>query len=265
VGAETNAPIVHVTFGTERFSQSLARLRRSARRVGIQDVRIYRPDHPAARLAAVENPEIMRCKKGAGCWIWKPYILLDAIRTVKKGTIIIYTDAGLHYIADPSPLFALLAGRDLVLFHSAANRLQRHWTKRDCFVLMQADTPKYWDVRQLDASIQIYRAGDKSRDFLQELLTAMRDPRILCDGPNTCSLPNFEGFQQHRHDQSILTILATRNGIETVTSPKRTVKLEKAAGHQPPSQNKLLIFEHHRRRNVPMGDHLRRVLRDLLE
>ena len=58
---EIGAPLVHVTFSTERFSQSLARLRRSAKKVGVKDVRIYRPDHHAVRLAAEQNPEIMLC------------------------------------------------------------------------------------------------------------------------------------------------------------------------------------------------------------
>jgi hypothetical protein len=246
--------VVHVTFGTANFTQSLFQLRRSARRFGIDDMRAYHPAHTAVRRAAEENPEISRRPRGAGYWLWKPYILLDAIDKVPKGTLVIYTDAGHRYIGDPSPLIALAATRDIVLFHNNSHNLQRNWTKRDCFALMQADTPEYWDAVQLDASIQVYRAGAKARNFLRELLLAMRDARVLTDEPNVCGLPNLDGFRDHRHDQSILTILATKHRIETFPSPKIVVQKNRAnairrlakKGH--PSKHRHIVFEHHRRR-----------------
>jgi hypothetical protein len=256
--------VVHVSFGTDNFSQALSRLHRSAKRFGIRDVRFYRTNHPAVCRAIEQNPKIMNRSWGAGCWLWKPYILLDAMDSVEEDTIIIYTDAGQRYIADPSPLVALAANKDVVLFHS--NKPQRIWTKRDCFVLMQADAPQYWDARQLDASIQIYRAGAKARSFLVELQDLMRNPRILCSGPNTCGLPNFEGFRAHRHDQSIITILAMKRGIETFPSPKIVLKLDPVSGRRRASSPRTArtIFEHHRRINEPLRTYWLRVIGEYL-
>jgi hypothetical protein len=256
--------VVHVSFGTDNFSQALSRLHRSAKRFGIRDVRFYRTNHPAVCRAIEQNPEITKQRRGAGYWLWKPYILLDTIDSVEEDTIIIYTDAGQRYIADPSPLVALATKKDVVLFHS--DNPQRIWTKRDCFVLMQADVPQYWDARQLDASIQIYRAGAKARGFLLELQNLMRDPRILCDGPNTCGLPNFEGFRDHRHDQSITTILAMKRGIETFRSPKIVLKRDPVSGRKRASSPRTArtVFEHHRRKNEPLRIYWLRVIGEYL-
>jgi len=256
--------VVHVSFGTDNFSQALSRLHRSAKRFGIRDVRFYRTNHPAVCHAIEQNPEIMKQRRGAGYWLWKPYILLDTIDSVEEDTIIIYTDAGQRYVADPSPLVALAAKKDVVLFHS--DHPQRIWTKRDCFVLMQADVPQYWDAQQLDASIQIYRAGAKARGFLLELQNLMRDPRILCDGPNTCGLPNFEGFRDHRHDQSITTILAMKRGIETFRSPKIVLKRDPVSGSKRASSPRTArtVFEHHRRKNEPLRIYWLRVIGEYL-
>jgi len=254
-GRECDRPlphVVHVSFGTDNFSQALTRLRRSARRFGIHDVRLYRTNHPAVCRAIDENPEIMKQRRGAGYWLWKPYILLDAMDSVEDGTIIIYTDAAQRYIADPSSIFALAVKNDVVPFHQSY--LQRIWTKRDCFVLMQADAPQFWDARQLDASIQLYRAGAKARSFLVELRNIMRDPRILCDGPNTCGLPNLAGFREHRHDQSITTILAMKHEIKTFPSPKIALIRDPVTGIRKagsPPRTARVIFEHHRRKNEP--------------
>jgi hypothetical protein len=149
-----------------------------------------------------------------------------------------------------------------VLFHNNGRKLQRNWTKRDCFVLMHADAPEYWNALQLDASIQIYRASDKTRHFILELRDVMRDPRILCDEANACGLPNFEEFRDHRHDQSILTILALKHGIETFPSPKVVVtKRDPATGWRKSrrfTRNKRVFFEHHRCRNEPVTIYWRR-------
>ena len=258
--------VAHVSFGTKNFGQALVRLRHSARRFGIRDVRLYGADHPAVRHAAEENPEIMCKPRGAGYWLWKPYIILDAMDRVEPGTVLIYTDAGQRYIADPSPLVALAMKQDIVLFHHI-NFRQSDWTKRDCFVLMGADAPEYWDARQLDASIQIYRAGAKARNFLLELQSAMRDPHVLSDQLNTCGLPNLEGFRDHRHDQSILTILAIKHRVQSFPTPKFvwSGELSEASNQaklRDSRDQRLIVFEHHRRRNEPARVYWRRRLRE---
>jgi hypothetical protein len=266
--ASLSPPVVHVAFGTDNFSQALSRLRRSAKRFGIRDIRIYTPDHPAVRRAAEEHPAIMGSRRGGGYWMWKPYILLDTMDAVEQGAIIIYSDAAQRYIADPSPLLELCNGKEIVLFHNNAGFLQRTFTKRDCFVLMQADAPEYWDALQLDASIQIYRAGAKARSFVVALRETMRDPRILCDGPNICGLPNFEGYRDHRHDQSILTILAIRHKIEIFPSPKIVAKKIEGTNRrklQSLSPNRQVVFEHHRCKNLPQRAYWWRLVKDFLE
>jgi hypothetical protein len=32
---------------------------------------------------------------------------------------------------------------------------------------------------------------------------------------NVCGLPNYPGFEDHRHDQSVLSLLARKHGIAT--------------------------------------------------
>lgn len=242
-------------------------MRRSARRFGLHDIRIYGVDHPAIRRAFDENPQIKEVRRGAGNWIWKPYILLDTLDSVAEGTVIIYTDAGMRYVGDPTPLFDLAQRNEIVLFHQRSGNLQGSWTKRDCFVLMQADLPEYWEAVQLDASIQIYRAGAKAKRFLLELREAMRDPRILCDGPNICGLPNLEGFRDHRHDQSVATILAIKHGIETFPAPKIILLRDPVSGARragSPPQSTRAIFEHHRRKNEPLTIFWLRLVGDYL-
>lgn len=239
--------VVYVAFGTPDFATLLQRSKAAAERFGITDIRIYTPEHPVLNLAASENPGTMALPRGFGCWLWKPYILLDAMEHSPAGSVIIYADADMRLIADPAPLIARATSRNIVLFDNRPGRLQRYWTKRDCFVLMDADRSKHWERLQLMAGLQVYRASSVARNFLEEAKAAICDPRILTDRANVCGRPNLEGFIEHRHDQSVLTVLAVKHGIETLQGSSVDV----AYGYDYPG--KAVYFEHWRKTTWKRG------------
>jgi hypothetical protein len=175
-----------------------------------------------------DNREILDQPRGAGYWLWKPYIIRERLREIPEGDILMYLDAGARIIADPTPLFEIAerveimvfaghyAGRDGVPYRCA------QWTKRDCFVLMGCDSPEYHEARMLDASILLVKNGPRAVEFIDEWLRYASIPEIVTDQPNTCGLPNLEGFVDHRHDQSIMSVLAARDALELFRAPSRS-------------------------------------------
>ena len=79
------------------------------------------------------------------------------------------------------------------------------WTKRDCFELMNAYTEKYHNAIQVEAGIIVCKKTKFSLDAMSIWLEYCKIPQIITDMPNTCGKDNLPGFQDHRHDQSILT------------------------------------------------------------
>lgn len=216
---ETSA-VTHVTFATPQFTVAVDALRVTARLAGISDLRIYRPDHPAVRTAASENPEVAQYPRGAGYWIWKPYVVLDALTTLPEGSVVLYTDVAMTYVDEPSGLLARSEDAEIVLFNSAlANATHRTWTKRDCLVLLDADNEQHWDRRLAQGGVQLYRVGPSARSFVAEWRDAMRDPRVLTDAPNELGYPNLDEFVEHRHDMSVLSVIAARHEIDQTRSP----------------------------------------------
>lgn len=239
-------PVVHVSFGTAGFEQSLALLRSSAEQYGIGDVRLYSADHDVIGRLRRDHPRIMAAPRGAGYWLWKPHVIADTLATVTDGTVVVYTDATVVYGADPSPILALARTVPIVTFlNPARNAFQFRYTKRDCFVLLDADRPSEWNRWQLDAFAIVFRACDESRSFVAEWAAACGDERVLTDAPNACGLPNLDGFVDHRHDQSVLTIIAGRRGHRPFPPLKWTPKLPFASGH---------VFYHHRERTPADGE-----------
>lgn len=212
----------HITFATANFSQPVHLLQRSVRRFGIFSER-YSDTSPVVLDLCKRFPEIMSKPLGFGYWLWKPAIILDAMRRLNDGDVLLYTDADMTMIADPAPLFAATERNPIMVFECLPPGvfLMKHYTKRDCFVLLGADEPRFWNTPQLYASIQLYRVCDRSRAFVAEVLNASSDPRVLTDAPNTCGKPNFEGYVGHREDQSILTILARQHGLPFFPDPSQ--------------------------------------------
>ncbi len=246
-----------IAFATREFFRSAAELEQSAGRFGVPTT-IYTPASPEMRAFARAYPEIARLPRGAGYWLWKPWLIRHALATSAEGDVIIYADAGSCLVSDPAPLVALTDVKPIVVFgHRAAGEpggSMRRWTKRDCFVLLDADNETFWNAQCCTAGFQVYRNGPEARSFVNEWLTACADPRILTDAPNVMGRDNLPEFLDHRHDQSVLTILALKHGLPEYPDPSQYgVPHTGAAFGQ--------VFDAHRRRHIPLPTRIWRGIR----
>jgi hypothetical protein len=245
-----------VSFATADFSQARLLLEKSARRFGLQ-TRIYGPDHAVIAALRAASPDVMSARRGAGYWLWKPHIILDAMNTLPEGRPVFYVDVAMTVIADPWPLIAQAGAHPVILFGSEDPGSQARWTKRDCFIEMDADTPDFWNLSQLMAGFQLYRNGPQARAFLEKLAKALANRRAVSDDPNSHGLPNLTGFRDHRHDQSILTILAAKEGMPILQDPSQFGPWDAPQQGKPFGQ----IFHLHRIRNKRPASFLWRRLR----
>ena len=93
------------------------------------------------------------------------------------------------------------------MFNFSLNVLEKYYSKRDAFILLDADSPIYTDTFQYMAGIQIYKKSKFTENFLEKLLSYSTDKRIITDDPNTQGLPNYHEFIDNRHDQTVLSLL----------------------------------------------------------
>jgi hypothetical protein len=170
---------------------------------------------------AARNQAILNEPRGAGYWLWKPYIVQLALNeATADDDVLFYADAGCHFVANAAPVIALCreqpADKAMLLFTLEPHHTNRIWTKRDCFHYMGLDAAPYADATQTAGTFLVCRKTDAARAFVAEWLAYAEDRRILTDAPNECGLPDYPEFQAHRHDQSILSLLAVKHGIATV-------------------------------------------------
>jgi len=81
---------------------------------------------------------------------------------------------------------------------------------------MGLDTEPYLSVNQILASFIVCIKNANNIQFFKEWLTYAEDSRIITDDPNVCGLGNYPEFKDHRHDQSILSLLGRKYNITTL-------------------------------------------------
>lgn len=87
------------------------------------------------------------------------------------------------------------------------------WTKRDAFVITEMDKPDFHSTSPIQASFSLWKVGKESKAIADQWLDWCSDRRLITDDANTCGKENLLDYQDHRHDQSLLTLLCLQQGI----------------------------------------------------
>jgi hypothetical protein len=195
------------------------RLNESAGKFGINTIFSYSDREIENTDFYRENRDILSQPRGHGYWLWKPYIILESLHKLNNGDVIIYSDSGIEIIAPLDPLVQICLHEQPILLFANGNLINSQWTKRDCFILMGSDEKACRKARQCDgACILIKKTADTIR-FVEQWLEFGKDPRIITDIPNTLGKKNSWRFIEHRHDQSILSIMAYQGKLNFYRSP----------------------------------------------
>ncbi len=218
-----------VSYADAAFESARERLMASAARHGIEARR------PWGREALVRTglyglfASVLDRPRGGGYWLWKPFIIKETLRDMAEGDLLVYSDAGVEIVADLDPLFEICRERaEILLFANPYDDpgppqpiVCRAWTKRDCFVFLDCDEPRYYDAPLVDASFLIVRKTPRAVAFIREWLLYCCQPQLLIDGPSVCGQPELPGFVNHRWDQSLLSLLAEREHLELYRQPSQ--------------------------------------------
>ena len=210
---------VLTNLSNQLYGESRLRLNASAEGNGVDTVRSYDWEDLRATDFYHDNRQILDQPTGMGFWLWKPYIIQQALNAAEEGDIIIYADSGLEILAPLDPLFTLCREGNPVLLFGNGDFSNSMWTKRDCFILMNCDEEAYWQSPQCDAAFCLFRRCEASLQFVAEWLGYCRDPRILTDAPNSCGRRNLPDFIEHRRDQSVLSLLARKYRLPLFRMP----------------------------------------------
>jgi hypothetical protein len=166
------------------------------------------------------NKTILSQKRGAGYWLWKAYFVNKIIQTLSETDVLFYADSGSIFIKKMDSIFKHIQNdrRGVIAFCMAGGHIEKLWTKRDLFTHMKLNESKYTDTPQRMASFMAFRGTKFAKDLCKEYLNLATNKHLITDEPNQDGWVEA-GFHDHRHDQSIWSLLTKKYDVVTLADP----------------------------------------------
>lgn len=233
-----------ITYTDDNMTISAAKCETSMEDNGVDRTQIF--EHRDLKYDfQLFNKDILSQQRGAGYWIWKPYIIYKMMCHIPEDSILIYSDAGVEFVA---PVQEVINRMDEDIFFFTNGFPHVEWCKGD---ILNAINPglieniEAKEYKQVQASVIFFRVNQKTKDFVKEWLLWCQLPGFIDDSPS--KTPNFPTFAENRHDQAILTSVAIKYGYKLHFWP--TLYSEHIRYTAQPEDNYPTLFNHHRRRN----------------
>ena len=134
---------------------------------------------------------------------------------MNNGDILMYSDSGCHFINRIDPIIERLENtKNKVLVFNLA-QIEKDWTKRDCFVELNCDTPTYTDSKQIMSTFFLCKKNEFSQHIAAEWYKNASNFHMVADEFISPSInKNYDSFKEHRHDQSMLSLTCKLHNVE---------------------------------------------------
>lgn len=247
-----------ITFASRGYEVYARRLTDSARLCGFDTAQCFGPGDLAGTNFALRNSEVLSARRGGGYWLWKPYVIREFLNELRAGEVLLYSDAGRssYYQFSHFPTH-LLAHATLSEQGFLAGVAIPHlgpigqWTKMDCLQVMEADFPSFYEKPIVQTTWSVWTKTDSAMAFLDIWLEYCEDPRCLTDAPNVLGRKNLPNFVDHRHDQSVCSILAHKLSAPFLDCSRTTV--QRAIELRPQSEVAHLFYKRAENLNDLLG------------
>ncbi len=207
--------LISYAFGDDVFFQNQNALMESAINKGIDGVFNYNHEHLDPAFVA-KNQHIFDQSVGAGYWLWKPWIIQDTLKRIPEDAILIYADSGIVFKRPLTPLLEAAKEHGIILIeHPIFSREAE--SQNATLTGLGCTSEECRQGRNVIAGFMLIKNNAANRAFVKKWLDACQNPKYLIDQPGT--QPESDAFVKHKHDQSILGIMAYqhRDQIKTLS------------------------------------------------
>ena len=213
-----------ITFGTDNlFKKKKKRFEQEARNITFFDSIIIENENSIKSIMEDHKEFITNNKRGYGYWIWKPFIIKNQLEKMKNNDILFYLDCGSSIINNNverlDNYINKLRDYDVIVFDNSDHKMKK-FVKMN--VINEFNIEE--DILEqyiIEGGCIILKNTKKTKEFIDEWINYMIKDNYQLLNDDLLNFPQYEQFIEHRHDQSILTILARQkdyiyinNGLE---------------------------------------------------
>lgn len=155
--------------------------------------------------------------RGGGYWIWKPYFIKRVMDMLNNDDILIYCDSGSMINSDGRKRF-LEYIEMLKCSKNGSINFELEWkefqyTKQEVFDYFRA-SQQIINSRQIMATVLLFRKCLYTSNLVNTWYDlACKHPFLFTDQKKVTQV---DGFIDHRHDQSIFSVIRKKHGVETI-------------------------------------------------
>lgn len=227
---------VFCTFADSRLKLSLQRIEKQAYAMTAYDqIFIYDESKLDNAFVSKFTDQLKLGSRGYGYWSWKPQVILQTLAEMDDGDVLQYTDSGCHL--NPNGRERLLeyfeitkcASSGILSFRtknaseiSAGEKLYQNleykYNKGDVFDYFGVlENKEITHTPQFEGGIVFMRKDENTIKFVKQWINTFETNfDFINDSPSV--IPNFPGFVDHRHDQSIYSVLCKLNSVQHLFS-----------------------------------------------
>lgn len=158
----------------------------------------------------VLHSDIFRYKRGAGLWLWKPYIINKTLKDINEGDWLFYSDAGCFFINKISKLTQYAEKNNLDVFLFGLPLLNRQFCKKECFEILGIEDN---NENQVVGTYLLIKKTIRSVGIIAEWLSWCENETLISPDKKRIDIAEFPDFYSHREDQSLLTLIAIKHKI----------------------------------------------------
>lgn len=230
-----------ITFGNEKFKNSRERIVRECKELNIfNECKFYNENYVENLIKIVSN----RVKNGRGFWwyMWKPFIIYNKLLELNENDILMYCDSGMKIFNNEDVkekfknIFSTLNNdtkSGIITFVTTGNPNERFE-----YMYNMNHIYKHFNItkdshiinsQQIQAGIIFIKKNNSSLNITKQWYEkAINNPELFV-GDNRFIINKIDTnnqhdkFRDHRHDQSIWSILCKLNNVNIFTHDKNPI------------------------------------------
>lgn len=164
---------------------------------------------------AARNRHILSAKRGGGYWLWKPYVILQQLRLLEAGDLLVYCDAGSFFTGPVPRILAAMEPikQDICSFELPYS--EKQFTNRATLDALAPGNLAIAESNQVMGGFHFIRKSSFTLHYYETFLRHACDENLITDR-GTRPGQEDQVFLEHRHDQSIHSVLYKLNGLKPV-------------------------------------------------
>lgn len=206
-----------LTFGAggERYYLAGKRLINQANELNLFDKTKFYSENDIKKTKFYKKHKhfIEKNKRGYGYWLWKPYIIKKSFETMKEGDILLYLDCGCELGEKKKKNLKKLI-KDVnkyEIIYSSSGFKEKYYNKMDLIDYMNMNNSKCLNSIQIQAGVLLILVNKKTRKLINEWYNIGCNYHFIDDSKS--KLANDKNFREHRHDQSIFSLLIKKYNL----------------------------------------------------